>query len=277
MNRLLVRAPLCNAVRRRARFGALGADFRGAAGSARPVEPPCFITIRRFRLRARRQSAREQGSASPVNALEAWNSPRLPSIGGRQSAHDELDPVVGELAPRFDLGHVGRLGVALEPFARLRARFAARQAKGLPSPGAICARGSRARSRRLATRAARSIGFLVWLAIAALLIEEVSAIFRRWGVGNCVTQRIRVIEFPSERARQAAVDEGEAERDQRESEELARQQPLVRETTRPRSPRSPGPEGSPAAHSSRPRRPECGNRRRRRARSKTRRSRAPTR
>ena len=45
----------------------------------------------------------------------------------------------------FDLGHIGRLRVAVEPFSRLRARFAARQAKGLPPPGPIC-RGARARA-----------------------------------------------------------------------------------------------------------------------------------
>src|SRR5277367_998395 len=60
------------------------------------------------------------------------------SIGGRQPADDKLDPVAGDLAPRFDLGHVGRLGETLEPGARLGARFVAGQAKGLAAPGVLC-------------------------------------------------------------------------------------------------------------------------------------------
>src|SRR5271157_1578706 len=59
------------------------------------------------------------------------------SIRGRQAAHDELDLVVGELPPRFDLGHVGGLGKALEPFARLGARLEPGQAKRLAPPGRV--------------------------------------------------------------------------------------------------------------------------------------------
>src|ERR1700679_397924 len=66
------------------------------------------------------------------------------SIGGRQTTHDELDPIVRDLPPRFDLRHVGRFGEALEPFARLGARFVARQTKGLAPPGVLC--GGRVRT-----------------------------------------------------------------------------------------------------------------------------------
>jgi hypothetical protein len=69
------------------------------------------------------------------------------SICGWQPAHDELDLVIGELAPGFDLGHIGRFGEALEPLARFCPCFAARQAKRLPPP---CAFG---RARALAPAA----------------------------------------------------------------------------------------------------------------------------
>src|SRR5580704_3235556 len=94
------------------------------------------------------------GGSSPTTALTAKNPPssrarpvttrRLRSIGGRQPTDDKFDLVAGDLAPRFDLRHVGRFGEALEPFTRLGARFVARQAKGLAPPGVLC--GGRVRT-----------------------------------------------------------------------------------------------------------------------------------
>jgi hypothetical protein len=89
-------------------------------------------------------------------------------------ANDELDPVVGKFAPGFDLGHVGRLGEALEPsraFSRASPRgkqkLSRRQASSL-------APAFRRLVRRPATRAARSLGFLVSTAITALFGERLA-------------------------------------------------------------------------------------------------------
>jgi hypothetical protein len=48
------------------------------------------------------------------------------SIRGGQTPHGEFDASIGQFAPAFDLGHVGRLGKAAEYLARLRARLLAR-------------------------------------------------------------------------------------------------------------------------------------------------------
>src|SRR5580693_10613225 len=90
----------------------------------------------------RRQRRRALKPTSSRARRKVTNKPC--SIGGRQPADDKLDPVVGDLAPRFNLGHIGRFGEALEPFARLGARFVARQAKGLAAPGVLC--GGRVRT-----------------------------------------------------------------------------------------------------------------------------------
>src|SRR5580700_23566 len=82
----------------------------------------------------------------------ATSRPR--SIGGRQPTDDKFDLVTGDLAPRFDLRHVGRFGEALEPFTRLGARFVARQAKGLAPPGVLC--GGRVRTSAAPTSDALS-------------------------------------------------------------------------------------------------------------------------
>src|SRR5215213_5161279 len=75
-------------------------------------------------------SSKTDRSASAAIMLPARRG--APSIRRRQPPHRELDPPVRQFAPAFDLGHVGRLGIAAEHlarlFARLRSALAARLA-----------------------------------------------------------------------------------------------------------------------------------------------------
>src|SRR5271154_763770 len=109
------------------------------------------------------------------------------SICGWQPAHDELDLIVGELAPGFDLGHIGRLGEALKPFARFLARFAARQAKSLPPPGAVCRAGASAAAAPIGNACGKVDRFLAVNRHRGPLRREVSAFSGRWGAANCLT------------------------------------------------------------------------------------------
>src|SRR5690606_8248069 len=52
------------------------------------------------------------------------------SVGARQAAHGEFDPVALERAPAFDLGPVGRLRPCVEPFPRLAPRLRPVEAEG---------------------------------------------------------------------------------------------------------------------------------------------------
>src|SRR5215208_1931252 len=74
-------------------------------------------------------SSKTDRSASAAIMLPARRG--APSIRRRQPPHRELDPPVRQFAPAFDLGHVGRLGIAAEHLARLFARLLARQRKSL--------------------------------------------------------------------------------------------------------------------------------------------------
>ena len=67
--------------------------------------------------------------------------------------------IAGQLAPGFDLSHIGRFGEALEPFASLGARFVAWQAKALPPPGVL----SGCRGRTPAAPVCGAFGELDWL------------------------------------------------------------------------------------------------------------------
>src|SRR5271168_1596166 len=58
--------------------------------------------------------------------------------------------VVFELPPELDLGHIGGLGIALEPLASFLARLETRQAKDLASPG--LSRGLLVRTQRASPR-----------------------------------------------------------------------------------------------------------------------------
>src|SRR5271169_3085507 len=77
------------------------------------------------------------------NAISRIREPTIPaakpgrprSIRRRQAPHHEFDMVVFELAPELDLGHIGGLGIALEPLAGFLARLETREAKDLASPG----------------------------------------------------------------------------------------------------------------------------------------------
>src|SRR3984957_193498 len=102
-----------------------------ACGRVQP-RPYMGAVVRRQRRRALKNP--DSGRARGLLTLKSR------SISGRQPTDDEFDPIAGELAPGFDLGHIGCFGEALEPFARLGARLVARQAKGLPPPGALSGR-----------------------------------------------------------------------------------------------------------------------------------------
>src|ERR1700722_501932 len=104
----------------------------------RPTSP--FRVVAASPLYGGGGSATTPAQAKKPAFSRAWQiKTRRPcSIGGRQAADDTLDPIARDLAPRFDLGHVGRFWKALEPFARLGARFVARQAKALAPPGVLC-------------------------------------------------------------------------------------------------------------------------------------------
>ena len=130
------------------------------------------------RAPARAEGARRLRPQSAVGRRRMTNSIRS-SASSRQD---------------FDLGHVGRLGEALEPFARLLARLAARQAEGPRRHGSSLTTPARA-SRRLATRSTMSTGFLFWIAIGRPLTPEGSAISPRWGVGIGGDARLRLPHF----------------------------------------------------------------------------------
>src|ERR1700722_5799632 len=102
-----------------------------------PLQPRPYMggEVRRQRRRPPKNPA--SGRARGLLTLKSR------SISGRQPTDDEFDPIAGELAPGFDLGHISCFGEALDPFARLGARFVTRQAKGLPPPGVLSPRCGR--------------------------------------------------------------------------------------------------------------------------------------
>ena len=142
------------------------------------------------------------------------------SIRGRQPAHDELDLVSGEFSPGFDLGHVGRLGETLEPFARLCPRFVARQAKSLPPPGGVGRRRGRSVCR-VGRRRGQQDRSASWSRSPSALLDR-ARLPRFLAVGESGIARRNVRVSAEQGAGQAAVDEGEAERDHREADELLR-------------------------------------------------------
>src|ERR1700733_10091917 len=105
--------------------------------ASEPLQPRPYMgaVVRQQRRRALKNPG--SGRARGLLTLKSR------SISGRQPADDEFDPIAGELAPGFDLGHISCFGEALAPFARLGARFVTRQAKGLPPPGVLSPRCGR--------------------------------------------------------------------------------------------------------------------------------------
>src|SRR5208337_5248979 len=169
-------------------------------------------------------SAAGNAMASEASTHKTWSPALARSVRRWQPAHDELDLAVGQHPPRFDLGHIGRLGIKLEPFFRLLPRLGARQAKSLPPP----ARRHRGPTFASAGDALGHIGRLL-APHRHRGLSRLERLARFWPYGESGIGRPSAFPSADERPRQASVDESEARGNQREAEELARHQPLVQE------------------------------------------------